>query len=227
MHVLAIDTALQACSAAVVDTERSEPLACETHAMARGHAEALLPLVARVMDRSGRDFADLDRIAVTVGPGSFTGLRVGLSAARGLGLAAAIPVVGLSTLAAFAAPHISRAEARMIVAVIDALHGNVYLQVFAIGGRALVAPTLVSLKDAMRAALEAPSIIVGTAAGAMAEAWPDDAAPPVAVVHDAAPDIRWVARLGAAAEEASAPAKPLYLRKPDARPQDAARLARR
>ena len=75
--------------------------------MARGHAEALMPLIARVMDLADIEFADLDRIAVTTGPGSFTGLRVGISAARGIALAAGKPAVGLSTLAGFAAPLIA------------------------------------------------------------------------------------------------------------------------
>ncbi len=76
--------------------------------MVRGHAEALMPLIARVMDAAKLEFAELDRIAVTTGPGSFTGLRVGIAAARGIALAAAKPSIGLSTLAAYAAPLIAK-----------------------------------------------------------------------------------------------------------------------
>ena len=97
MRVLAIDTALEACSAAVLDTEQAAITAHESLAMVRGHAEALMPLVARVLDRAGLEFAALDRIAVTTGPGSFTGLRVGIAAARGIALAAGKPAVGLTT----------------------------------------------------------------------------------------------------------------------------------
>src|SRR6476660_10271831 len=104
MLILAIDTALDACAAAVLDTDAGRLIAQESQAMKRGHAEALMPLIARVMKQSGVAFASLDRIAVTTGPGSFTGLRVGLSAARGIGLATAKPVVALTTLAAYAAP---------------------------------------------------------------------------------------------------------------------------
>src|SRR6266567_1894140 len=107
MRVLAIDTALEACAAAVLDAASGKFLASETLAMSRGHAEALMPLIARVMDAAGLEFAELDRIAVTVGPGSFTGLRVGISAARGIALAAGKPAIGLSTLAGFAAPLIA------------------------------------------------------------------------------------------------------------------------
>ena len=94
MLILAIDTALDACAAAVLDTHANKLLAHESQPMKRGHAEALMPLIARVMKASGVAFDALDRIAATTGPGSFTGLRVGLSAARGIALAASKPVVG-------------------------------------------------------------------------------------------------------------------------------------
>ena len=100
MRILAIDTALEACAAAVLDTAQGIVLARESIAMTRGHAEALMPLIERVMVKSDGGFAALDRIAVTVGPGSFTGLRVGIAAARGLALAAGKPAIGLTTLAA-------------------------------------------------------------------------------------------------------------------------------
>jgi tRNA threonylcarbamoyladenosine biosynthesis protein TsaB len=98
LRVLAIDTALEACSAAVLDTEGK--LVVRSLPMARGHAEALMPLIAETMSAAGTEFADLDRIAVTIGPGSFTGVRVGVAAARGIALAADKPAVGLTTLAA-------------------------------------------------------------------------------------------------------------------------------
>src|SRR3954451_8635595 len=106
MLILAIDTALDACSAAVLDTHANKLIAQESQAMKRGHAEALMPLIARVMKASAIPFTSLDRVAVTRGPGSFTGLRVGLSAARGIALAAGKPVVGLTPLTAFAAPFV-------------------------------------------------------------------------------------------------------------------------
>src|SRR4051795_2487811 len=137
MRVLAIDTALEACSAAVFDTDHGGITASESVAMARGHAEAVMPLLARVMDLAEIDFANLDRIAVTTGPGSFTGLRVGIAAARGVALASGKPAVGLSTLMAFAAPQMAAPDRAPVVAAIDARHGNIYLQVFDPGGRTL------------------------------------------------------------------------------------------
>jgi tRNA threonylcarbamoyl adenosine modification protein YeaZ len=227
MRVLAIDTALEACSAAVLDTERAGVSAYESLPMLRGHAEALIPLIARVLERARLTFSELDRIAVTTGPGSFTGLRVGISAARGIALAAGKPAVGLSTLAAFAAPLIAADDTLPVVVAIDARHDHVYLQVFGPGGRTLVTPRLVPLREALRAAATDAPRLIGTAANMLAAAWPDGVGPPSAIEQRQAPDIDWVARLGAVAVETGSPPKPLYLRAPDAQPQDAAQLARR
>ena len=106
MRVLAIDTALEACAAVVLDTEHGR-VANESLPMVRGHAEALMPLIARVMHQADMPFTALDRVAVTTGPGSFTGLRVGIAAARGIALASGKPAVGITTLAAYAAPLIA------------------------------------------------------------------------------------------------------------------------
>jgi tRNA threonylcarbamoyladenosine biosynthesis protein TsaB len=227
MRVLAIDTALAACSAAVLDDDRGGIIASETLPMVRGHAEALMPLIARVMHLAEVEFTELDRIAVTTGPGSFTGLRVGIAAARGIALAAGRPAIGLSTLAGFAAPLIAEDDTTHVVTAIDARHNNVYLQVFGPGGRTIVAPRVASLREALRAAMTGPARIVGTAADMMAAAWPRSAEPPVLVEQRSAPDIGWIARLGVAVADGYGPPKPLYLRAPDAQPQDAARLPRR
>jgi tRNA threonylcarbamoyl adenosine modification protein YeaZ len=227
MRVLAIDTALTACASAVLDSSRGGILASEMLSLSRGHAEALMPMIARVMQIADIEFGDLDRIVVTVGPGSFTGLRVAIAAARGIALAAGKPAIGLSTLAGFAAPLIAEDDSTHVVAAIDARHHQVYLQVFGGGGRTLVAPRISSLRDAARTAQTGPARIVGSAAGALAAAWPKSAEQPLLVLQSDAPDIGWIARLGAAAEEGYGPPRPLYLRAPDAQPQDAAQLPRR
>jgi tRNA threonylcarbamoyladenosine biosynthesis protein TsaB len=226
MRVLALDTALDACAAAVLDTERRDLVASETIPMSRGHAEALMPLIARLMDVARLEFADIDRIAVTVGPGSFTGVRVGIAAARGIALAAGKPAIGLTTLAAFTAPHVAAGFAGTVVPVIDARHGHVYMQVFGPGGRAAIPPRLAAVREAVEAARSrAPALITGSATELVAAEWPADEPPPQ-IVAASAPDIGWVARLGAAAQPDRALPKPLYLRPPDARPQDAARISR-
>jgi tRNA threonylcarbamoyladenosine biosynthesis protein TsaB len=227
MRILAIDTALEACSAAVLDTEQAAIAAHESLVMVRGHAEALMPLIARVLDRAGLEFAALDRIAVTVGPGSFTGLRVGIAAARGIALAAGKPAVGLSTLSAYAAPFIAADDSLPVVSVINARHDHFYLQVFGPGGRTMVTPRLVPLREALQAAATGAPRLTGNAAAMLATAWPAGERAPRLVDARRAPDIDWVARLGAAAVETGVPPKPLYLRAPDAQPQSAAQLARR
>ena len=224
MRILAIDTALGACSACVADAGEAEPLAQETLVMERGHAEALVPLLDRVVSNVGAGFGSLDRVAVTVGPGSYTGLRVGIAAARAVGLAARIPVVGVTTLSALLAALVADDNRRVLAAAIDARHGQVYFQAIAPGGQSIVAPTLVKVRDAARLMGGSASLVGSGAVAVAAETAGNDV-----LVHDLKPfpDVAWVARLGLVADPAQALPKPLYLRGPDARPQDQARLPRR
>jgi tRNA threonylcarbamoyladenosine biosynthesis protein TsaB len=218
MLILAIDTALDACSAAVLDTNANRIVAHESQPMKRGHAEALMPLIARVMTTAAIPFAKLDRIAVTTGPGSFTGLRVGLSAARGIALAAHKPVVGVTTLTAFAAPVVSENGEHPIIAAIDARHDHVYFQVVGGDGSPLVKPNVAPIGEVLDASRFGAPYLVGNAAKILADRWPADAPPPFGVEPMPAPDIAWVAWLGAAVDPETAPARPYYLRAPDAKP---------
>jgi tRNA threonylcarbamoyladenosine biosynthesis protein TsaB len=218
MLILAIDTALDACAAAVLDTDASKIIAQESQAMKRGHAEALMPLIARVMKASGIAFTSLDRVAVTTGPGSFTGLRVGLSAARGIALAADKPVVGLTTLTAYAAPFVGEHSAHPIISAIDARHDHVYFQVVSGDGGSLIKPKVAPIEEALEASRFGAPHLVGNAARILADRWPSDAPTPVRVDVQPAPDITWVAWLGAAVNPETAPARPYYLRAPDAKP---------
>jgi tRNA threonylcarbamoyladenosine biosynthesis protein TsaB len=195
--------------------------------MIRGHAEALIPLIARVMQRSDMTIRNLDRIAVTTGPGSFTGVRVGLAAARGFGVATGVPVVGVSTLSVYAAPYLAGNGKSPVVAAIDARHDHVFLQVFGPGGQTLVSPRLAHLSEAIGAASDAPACLVGSAARAVADGMAKTAAPPRTVDPRAAPDIVWVAQIGAVTPQAQSAPHPQYLRAPDAQPQNAAQLPRR
>jgi tRNA threonylcarbamoyladenosine biosynthesis protein TsaB len=236
LRVLAIDTALEACAAAVLDTDRHGGLTSRSLPMMRGHAEALMPMIAAVMTAAGMEFAALDRIAVTVGPGSFTGLRVGVAAARGIALATGKPAVGLTTLAALAAPFFDMDDSKALLAAIDARHGQVYMQLFGPGGRALMTPRLATLGDAIRAAKTSPTRIVGNGAKLIEADWPANERRPLLVNAVRAPDIGWVARLGAAAAETAAGAagaaggagvRPLYLRGAGAEPQQTGILPHR
>lgn len=217
MLILAIDTALEACAAAVLDTDSGQLLAQEQLLMRRGHAEALMPMIARVMQAADLAFTALDRIAATVGPGSFTGLRVGISAARGLALAAGKPAVGLTTLSAYAAAVVGQSRSAPVISAIDARHDHVYFQIVAGDGSQLVRPGIAPIDEAIAASQFGAPHLVGNAARILADRW-KDGPQPVAVDAQPAPDIGWVAWLGAAANPDTNPARPFYLKAPDAKP---------
>lgn len=229
MRVLAIDTALGQCGACLLDEERGpEPLAAEAIRMERGHAEALLPLLDRVVSRTEGGFAAIGLVAVTVGPGSFTGLRVGIAAARAIGLAVPCPVVGVTTLSALMAPLLDERASPpgLLVAAIDARGGRVYAQAIGPSGRLIVPPSVLTVREVVRSLGSGPVLAVGSgAAQIVAEA---NAVGLEARLHPSPPepDLLWVARLGAAADPEEARPRPLYLAAPDARPQDGARLPR-
>ena len=210
MNILAIDTCLDACSVAVCAD--GQALAAASEPMTRGHQERLAPLAAALMAKSGLAFKELDRIAVTVGPGSFTGLRVGLAFAKGLALALDIPCVGIGALEALARTVSSHAG--FIAACLDAHRGQIYLQVF-IDGRPAMAPDVLPVETAAARLAElwtgGAAVLVGSGApllstvigGARLE--PDRRLDPVAVAH-----------LAGAVRSPAAP-RPLYLRAPDAK----------
>jgi tRNA threonylcarbamoyladenosine biosynthesis protein TsaB len=130
MLLLAFDTTAAACSVALVKDGVVRAQIREL--MDQGQAEALMPMIEQLMAEAGFAYGALERIAVTVGPGSFTGVRVGLSAARALGLAAAKPVVGVGSLEvlAEAVPEAERRRHQAILAAIDTKRGELYLQTF-------------------------------------------------------------------------------------------------
>ena len=208
MIVLGLDTAVGACSVAVVAD--GEPLAAFSEAMQRGHQERLALMVREAMAEAGLAFGALDRIGVTVGPGSFTGLRVGLAFAKGLGLALARPVVGVGTLEALAA---SESGADLTIAAIDARRSQIYLQAFS-GGHALMAPDVLPVEIAAARLAEVRSSgrvdIVGSGASLL-----DGLVSGARILPRAAPDPVALARLAQA--KRLTPARPLYLRAPDAK----------
>lgn len=226
MRALAIDTALDFCAACVMREGDSVPLASESLPMARGHAEALLPLIERVLARVEGGFGGLDRIAVTVGPGSYTGLRVGLSAARAIGLATGRPVVGVGTLSALLAPLLADPAEGTLAAAIDARHGAIYVQALRASSGEALAPAHLPIAEAADRLGSGPVILTGSGAPLLAAALASRGVA-TSVAGTGAPDIAAVAQLGMVADPAHALPRPLYLRGPDARPQDHARVARR
>ena len=225
MRILAIDTSCGACSAAVVDGPARATLSRRSNPMAHGHAEALAPMVESVMSEVEGGFASLGAIAVAVGPGSFTGIRIGLAMARAMGLTLGIPVIGVSTLVAFAAPLLDEPQPGVIVSAIDAKHGGVYFQAFESTGRPLFGPRIASFRDTARAIGGGPARIAGDGAQALALE-----AQRVGIACEAFgaayPDIVAIARIGLASNPEDWPPRPLYVKPPDAKPAGADAIAR-
>ncbi len=222
LSVLGIDTSAAACSAAL--WRDGAVLAREHVPMARGHAEALMPMVERVM--RGTPYEALDAVAVTAGPGAFTGLRIGLAAARGIALAAGIPAIGVSAFAAIAAAIPGDALAgRALAVAIDTKRGDVYVQVFDEARRPLGPGRVAGAGEFAALLPRGPLCVAGDGAALVSAALDADTRDVSWAGERAPPDAAAVAALGAdmlqAARRAGAPlppAEPLYLRAPEATP---------
>ena len=210
MKLLAIDTCLDACSAAL--WADGQAVATLSEPMSRGHQERLAPQVAELMAGAGWGFPELDRIAVTIGPGSFTGLRVGLAFAKGLALALDRPCIGVGVLEALAG---GAGRTGFVAACLDARRGQAYLQVF-IDGRAAMAPDVLPVEIAAARLAElwpgGPAILVGSGAPLLAPVLSE-----ARIMTPPAPDPLAVAEIAAAARAPFPPPRPLYLRPPDAK----------
>lgn len=216
--LLALDTAGARCSAAVFDMGEGRVLASAEPEIGRGHAEALMDTIAGVLDAAGVSYVDLSRIAVTAGPGSFTGIRVGVSAARGLALALGVPVVGVSTLEALAEPFWGKGAS--VLAVQDARRGEVYAALYDQNGIVIREAVALSPDDlaAFCRDVAAPRLVGNGSQIALARL------PGARVVSDSGlVSVAAVARLGAAKTPGEA-VRPLYLRSADAKPQAASGL---
>ena len=243
MRLLAVDTALGACSVAVLDGDTV--LAHRFEEMARGHAEALAPMVQEAM--TGLGFESLDRLAVTTGPGTFTGQRVGLAFMRGLRIALQKPLTGITTLEAMASASLSNSPSALRIAsaatgtspasasragegslgfaskvgvIHDAKRDEAYLLLWE-DGRVVLEPAVMAFAEAVEK-IEAfgPCALAGTGAPAAAITLGVDF--PLSPVRQ--PDALWVGRLAMQRRaDAHAPA-PLYLRAPDAKLPGGAKL---
>jgi len=218
MIVLALDTAGVDCAAAVYDSGSDMMLGEASDMIGKGHAEHLMGIVDRVLAQAGKKLAMVERIAVTIGPGSFTGIRVGVAAARGFALALNIPTVGITTLETMAAAQRVKTPGRAVLAAMDAKRGEIYLQSFSAEGEPLDDPRAVTIEEAQAFASTFDGEITGSAAPLLRPELTGDYA-------NSFP-ISFVARLGAAADPSSGKPKPLYLRGPDAKPQAGFAIAR-
>lgn len=211
MIVLALDCSAAPCAACVYDAETGTVLGRAVRELGKGHAEHLMAVIAEALAQAGIGYGALDRIAVSVGPGSFTGIRVAVATARGLALALKIPAVGVTTLAALAFEAESN---RPVLAVLDGGRGELHAALFSPDGAALREPAALPLDEAVALVRDFAPAIVGSASKLVAEA---AGVEEHGAVKSTA-DILSYAKLGASAAVGARPA-PLYLRAPDAKPQ--------
>ncbi|PSJ57933.1 tRNA (adenosine(37)-N6)-threonylcarbamoyltransferase complex dimerization subunit type 1 TsaB [Pseudaminobacter soli (ex Li et al. 2025)] len=216
MKLLAIDCSARLCAACVYDADAGKELGREVLDLGKGHAEHLMGVVEAAMKAGELAFADLGAVAVSVGPGSFTGVRVGVSATRGLALALGIPAIGVTTLEALAAEARALHGPRTVLAALDGGRGELQAAVYDDVGATLFEPAVIDLARATSLATEYVAALAGTAAEMIAATLPgqDTVIGPVGPTAD----IGVYAKLAAGKQPGERP-KPLYLREPDAKPQ--------
>ena len=209
MKILAVDTALGGCSVALLEDGRT--LAHTFEAMDRGHAERLAPMVDETM--RGFDFAALDRLAVTTGPGTFTGQRVGLAFMRGLRLALKKPLTVVTTLEAIVASAMDETKQTRAAVIHDARREEAYL-LLQDGEATVQQPVVMPFKDAIeRIRAFGPCALAGTGAAMAKESLGNE----FLLSSVRQPDALWVARLAVKQAPSQDAPGPLYLRAPDAK----------
>lgn len=226
MLILAIDTAAGLCAAAVHDTQAGERGRAVLD-LGKGHAEHLIGVIEDALAAAGASYANLGAVAVSVGPGSFTGLRVGVATARGLALALALPALGIGTLEAIAHQARVARPGQPVLCLIEAGRGQVYAAAYDGDGALIMAPAALARQEAAVIAGQRPYLLAGSAAAAIAS----ETAPQAAILDITTPDIASYAvlaaqRLGKGAPFPPAPV-PLYLREADAKVQEGFALPRR
>lgn len=236
MIILAFDTSMRACSVALLsDTGGTDSLTARFEERERGHAEALLPMITGILDEAGIGFDDIDRIAVTTGPGTFTGVRVGIAAARGLALATKAELVGSTSLAVMAETALKAMEKdiRHIAIASDARRGEVYFALYKANGHCIHEPAALAPQAAaaLLPSLET-TLLAGSGAALMADTIRNtDSAEgnciPPHIMETVQPDAAVLCHMARELSPEGKPVSPLYLRAPDAKPQTGAALPRR
>jgi len=230
MNILALDTSMGACSAAVLRSSSSagRMLFARQEAMARGHAEALMPMVAEVMAEAGLRFAEIDLIAATTGPGSFTGVRIAIAAARGLALVTHAKLFGTDSLTVMAKEAVARgaAEPGPFAVAVDARRGMLYFGLYDEAGKKRDGPLLIGPDEAINLLPSGLRVAAGSGAILLAEAGGRRGHPLEAKLAELQPSAEALAEIAFASGETVPTLRPLYLRPPDAKPQMPAMLRR-
>ena len=215
MIILAIDCAASLCAACVYDAATRKELGREVLDLGKGHAERLMSVIEAALENGGVTYSDLDAIAVSTGPGSFTGVRVGVSTARGLALALKIPAIGITTLEALAAQAGQEFAGRAVLAALDAGRGEVHAAFYDETAVARFGPAVTTLEEMVDMAATAAPVLAGTAAAQIAAAAGGTfQTGPVTATADIAVYARLAATRGAGEKP-----NPVYLRAADAKPQ--------
>jgi tRNA threonylcarbamoyladenosine biosynthesis protein TsaB len=185
-----------------------------------------MPLLQGLLADSGRSLSEVDRFAVTVGPGTFTGVRVGVSAIRGLALATGRPAVGVTTFAAMAeTARMTGLDDWPLLVALDARRGEIYAQAFTANGVELGPPLVAPVASVIAELPGNVASVIGSAAELCARHAHAAGRNLACLGRDAAPRPVAVARLAVKADANTRPT-PLYLRPPDARPQGGAAILR-
>jgi tRNA threonylcarbamoyl adenosine modification protein YeaZ len=215
MKLLAIDTAAGPCAACVFDTASGEIPGREVRDIGKGHAEHLMRVIDAAMRQAATGFTELGAIAVSVGPGSFTGVRVGVSAARGFALALRVPAIGVTTLEAIAADTRAIFGQRPVLSALDAGRGEIHAAVYDRFATLCYGPSVIAMEEAVGLAETHSAVLAGSAAPIIAAAKAGFEVGPVG----ATANIGTYARLAAAKGDGGERPRPVYLRQADARPQ--------
>ena len=224
MNILAFDTCFDACSAALLLGSTAR-IVSRFEPMATGHAERLAPMIGEVVMQSGLNFNDVDRIAVTFGPGTFTGTRIGVAAARALALALDKPLVAATSLSVMAEQLADEIEAshdpaaRHILIATDARREEVYCQLFR-GRDALSAPAVLQPRAAVELCPPKSAFTTaGSGSNAVASAAHDLGRPVQVMRGDLLPSAVYLAKRAVRLPDSPSAVAPLYLRNADAKPQ--------
>ena len=206
--ILVIDTSGPVCAAGIFDAGSNVLVASISETLGKGHAERLIPMIDEVLAQAGMTLQQMTRIAVTVGPGSFTGIRVGVAAARGFALSLGSPAVGVTTLQVVAEQVLEIGPPAPVVAAIDARRDEIFAQVFAADGEALTEPEAYTYDDIRAIVSRFDGILTGSGVSALS-----------GVPHDVdVYPLDRIGRIGARLAD-DTKANPVYIRGAGAKPQ--------
>jgi tRNA threonylcarbamoyladenosine biosynthesis protein TsaB len=206
--ILVIDTSGPVCAAGIYDSGTGAIVTSRSEMLGKGHSERLMPMIDEVLSEASLALKDMTRIGVTIGPGSFTGIRVGVAAARGFALSLSIPAVGVTTLQVVAEQVLEIDPPAPVVAMIDGGRQEIFAQAFLPGGVMLTEPAIYGY-DAVRGMIDRfGAIATGSGVDALAG-------------RDHGPDtypLDWIGRIAARLPD-DAKASPVYVRGAGAKPQ--------